>query len=284
MRFELRAFRFRFRAEGEVRFPAGKAGNTIRGALGLTSLRDHPSFVPAGRGAGPSGFADPPRPFVLRAWRLDGMTFRQGQEFHVDLHLFDLRPSTLEAFRAAMNEMARAGLGLARGVATLESVDPLGDSEGVIALPLEPLEQTVRRVRVRFVTPTEIKSGGRLVDARCFPALASRIRDRLSTLGNLFGAGPLKVDYREFARLAEQVRCVRRAIRWKSLSRRSSRTGQRHPIGGFTGEVEYEGELSRFLPYLRAAYWTGVGRHTVWGNGVIETEVRYDDSPREWNT
>ncbi len=27
--------------------------------------------------------------------------------------------------------------------------------------------------------------------------------------------------------------------------RRSSRTGQVHPIGGFIGEAEYEGELTR---------------------------------------
>jgi hypothetical protein len=27
-------------------------------------------------------------------------------------------------------------------------------------------------------------------------------------------------------------------------------------------------------PALRAAFWTGVGRHTVWGNGAIETEVQ----------
>jgi hypothetical protein len=39
------------------------------------------------------------------------------------------------------------------------------------------------------------------------------------------------------------------------------------------GEVDYEGELSEFVPYLEAARWTGVGRHTVWGNGAIEIEA-----------
>jgi hypothetical protein len=53
------------------------------------------------------------------------------------------------------------------------------------------------------------------------------------------------------------------------VTRRSSRTGQRHPIGGFTGSAEYEGDLGEFLPYLEAARWTGVGRQTVWGNGEI---------------
>jgi hypothetical protein len=33
--------------------------------------------------------------------------------------------------------------------------------------------------------------------------------------------------------------------------------------------VEYAGELGEFLPWLRAARWTGVGRQTVWGKGDL---------------
>jgi CRISPR-associated endoribonuclease Cas6 len=62
-------------------------------------------------------------------------------------------------------------------------------------------------------------------------------------------------------------------IQHVAVERRSSRTGQTHPIGGFTGFAEYEGELSEFVPYLQAAKWTGVGRQTVWGKGELEIEV-----------
>jgi len=58
----------------------------------------------------------------------------------------------------------------------------------------------------------------------------------------------------------------------REVMRRSSRTGQTHTIGGFTGSAIYAGELTEFMPFLRAAWWTGVGRHTVWGNGVIACE------------
>lgn len=53
------------------------------------------------------------------------------------------------------------------------------------------------------------------------------------------------------------------------IERRSTRTGQTHSIGGFIGEAEYEGDLREFLPFLKAAQWTGVGRQTVWGKGQI---------------
>jgi len=52
-----------------------------------------------------------------------------------------------------------------------------------------------------------------------------------------------------------------------SAARRSSRTGQTHSLGGFVGKAEYQGDLTEFVPYLRAAQWTGVGRQTAWGKG-----------------
>ena len=46
-----------------------------------------------------------------------------------------------------------------------------------------------------------------------------------------------------------------------------------HSIGGFVGEAEYEGDLAEFVPYLRVAKWTGVGRQTVWGKGEVEVRI-----------
>jgi hypothetical protein len=70
------------------------------------------------------------------------------------------------------------------------------------------------------------------------------------------------------------VRCELQRV---AVERRSSRTGQRHGIGGFIGIAEYEGDLAEFLPYLEAAHWTGVGRHCTWGNGQITTKILNSD-------
>jgi CRISPR/Cas system endoribonuclease Cas6 (RAMP superfamily) len=92
----------------------------------------------------------------------------------------------------------------------------------------------------------------------------------VSTLGELYGGGPLAIDFRAMAERAAHVRLTRHALNWEKVNRRSSRTGQIHPIGGFVGDAEYEGELAEFVPYLQAAYWTGVGRQTTWGKGVVQ--------------
>ena len=81
--------------------------------------------------------------------------------------------------------------------------------------------------------------------------------------------GALTIDFRAFGERAALVRMTRCEIEQVEVVRRSSRTGQVHPIGGFIGEAEYEGDLTEFVPFLRAAKWTGVGRQTVWGKGEI---------------
>ena len=42
---------------------------------------------------------------------------------------------------------------------------------------------------------------------------------------------------------AAAVRMTRCELQRTEVDRLSSRTGQRHPLGGFVGEAEYEGEL-----------------------------------------
>jgi CRISPR/Cas system endoribonuclease Cas6 (RAMP superfamily) len=131
----------------------------------------------------------------------------------------------------------------------------------------------VRRLRAHFETPTELKHQGRPVVRPEFAVVAARVRDRIELLRSLYGAGSLGIDFREFAERAGAVMMTGSNLREVVVKRRSSRTGQRHAIGGIVGWAEYEGDLTQYLPYLEAAHFTGIGRHTVWGNGAIRPEV-----------
>ncbi len=127
-------------------------------------------------------------------------------------------------------------------------------------------------LRVRFLTPTELK-GAAEPD---FGTLIARVRDRISTLRALYGAGPLDLDFRAFGERAGRVRMTRCELQMVKEERLSKGTGQRHSIGGFKGFAEYEGPLREFVPYLEAARWTGVGRQTVWGKGEIAVELIHE--------
>jgi hypothetical protein len=263
--FELIRLRFHFRAVESLYVPRGKAGNTLRGALGMM-LRETASpteyagiFEPKAAG-GPSGLANPPRPFVIRAAQLDGRTFLPGAAFHFDVHLFDLASDRRPLFVAAFSRLAEQGLGPGRARIELISID-----QENIAIDLAPPPVHAASIQVRFVTPTELKGAVRPE----FPILFARLRDRISTLRALYGSGPLDIDFRAMGERAARVTLSRCELTWHAAERRSSRTGQTHPLGGFTGQAEYDGDLGEFLPYLHASQWTGVGRQTVWGKGEI---------------
>jgi hypothetical protein len=164
----------------------------------------------------------------------------------------------------------------------VEQISLAGDERGAVwdggklGPLLEPCTLTLigdgipaATARVRFVTPTELKLQNTLAARPDFAVLFARIRDRLSSLRAFYGCGPLDIDFQAMGERASRVEMTRCELHDQHARRRSSRTGQVHPLGGFTGEAEYRGDLAEFLPYLRAARWTGVGRQTVWGKGEL---------------
>lgn len=302
--------RFGLRALESIYFPPGKAANVLRGGFGSTfrsiactpgcvapeTCENRASCIYAAvfepRSAdGPSGLADPPRPFVFRARHLDGLRVEPGGHFCFDAHLFDYRPATLAYFVAAFRELAIQGMGPRRGSAELVSVTAL-DHSGVpassvfaggrladtlpeaVRLPLDAIRPSVTEATLRFAAPTELSKTQRLDPPPRFDELFRRIRDRISNLRTLYGEGPLPIDFRALGERARGVTLVGSDLRAAAVERRSSRTGQQHSIGGFVGELHYAGDLTEFLPYLEAARWTGVGRHAVWGNGEMEVVSR----------
>ena len=278
--------RFHFTAVDSIHFPQGRIANLLRGgfgrilkhaacALDCESARECDrratcayalAFEPgAYPGEGPSGLRDWPRPFVFRTAHLDGATIAPGGGFHIGVNLFVTNSRMLDSFSQALAALRAEGVGPGRGKATLETVE----GTEPFRLPLVRNGLTVSRLRVRFVTPTELKGA----ETPEFGVLFARIRDRISTLRALYGPGPLEIDFKAMGERAATVSTTRCDLEHVDRERVSRRTGQRHSLGGFVGEVEYEGNLGEFVPYLEIARWTGVGRQTVWGKGEIVCEA-----------
>lgn len=197
---ELERYRFRFTALDGIRFPAGKAGNVVRGAFGL-ALRDTASaavyehlFEPkATRGEGPSGLADRPRPYVFRLPRRRGSSaLHPGEHWDVTLHLFDRSPALPGCFQDAMARWKKSGIGPGRGRLRLDGMEQL---EGAM-ISLDSWEKRVARADVHFWTPTELKVGGQVAGRPEFPILFGRLRDRIATLCSLYQGRPLEIDFR----------------------------------------------------------------------------------------
>ena len=244
--FDFYPLRFRFATCKLRDFSA----NTLRGAFGSALKKTDAEayvrfFAPKrGEGAGPSGLADPPRPFV----------FRMLGPLEVGLNVFLTREPAVELFTRVMGELG-----------TLNSVAGTEPLRLSLCVP----EPQGCRLRVHFLTPTELKGA----EQPEFGILLARIRDRVGTLRELYGNGPLTIDFKAFGERASRVAMTRCELVPVAADRTSRGTGQRHSLGGFTGVAEYEGDVAEFLPYLEIARWTGVGRQTVWGKGEIAYET-----------
>ena len=286
MTFDLCSYRFCLRARRAISFPASGPANWLRGGLGSTLRKiacaaqcpghdGHPTRECAFRSAcayarifepvsaGPSGLADPPRPFVFRASQLADRGIVPGETFWFGVNFFDTHETV-------PNDFARAFALLDE--AELECVEQCTS----ISVSLRSRLGAVDRLHVEFLTPTELKGTGNGNALRAtpeFPILFARARDRVSTLRAFYGSGPLDIDFRGMGERARSITMTKCELRTVVRQRRSSRTGQVHGIGGFTGVAEYEGDLAEFLPILEAARWTGIGRHCVWGNGEILPRV-----------
>ena len=256
--FDLFALRFHCEARAPVHFPPGETANLFRGQFGKILYRRNSAaydrfFAPVRTSGAPSGLHDPPRPFVLRVRHLDGATL---DRFHIGLNVFETNHPQIGAIREAMAEVARESLR-----AELVRVE----GQEMLHVPLAGT-YPAERIRVHFFAPTELKSAHRPE----FGSLFSRIRDRISTLRALYGSGPLTIDFQAMGERAAAIKMTGCSIRHVEAQRN---TGQRHPLGGFTGIAEYEGDLTEFIPYLEIAGYTGVGRQTVWGKGEISVET-----------
>ncbi len=255
--FDLFALRFHCAAREPVHFPTGETADLFRGQFGKILYRRNPAayarfFAPVAE-SGPSGLHDPPRPFALRVRHLDGAALHK---FHIGLNLFEINHPEIGVIQEAMAELAQESLR-----AELIRVE----GQQMLRLPLGP-SKPAQRVRVRFLTPTELKN----VEHPEFGPLFSRIRDRIGTLRALYGSGPLEIDFKAIGERAGVIRTTRCEIQNVDVKRG---TGSRHPLGGFVGVAEYEGDLTEFIPYLEIAGYTGVGRQTVWGKGEISIET-----------
>ena len=228
--------------------------NLLRGALGSAlksfSESDYQRFFAPQASTGPSGLADWPRPFV----------FRLREPGVIGMNLFATRVPVIEIFTRAMREITAIEIQGVQGRDLLRLP---------FAIATTTSAATATRVRVHFLTPTELKGA----DLPEFGILMARLRDRISTLGALWGEGALDIDFKAFGERAARVTMTRCEVAHNAAERVSKSTGQRHSLGGFTGTAEYAGDLGEFMPYLEIARYTGVGRQTVWGKGEIAYEV-----------
>jgi hypothetical protein len=240
---------------------------------------------------------DIPRPFVFRPPNGNETTARPGDSLSFDLILIGKALDYFPYFLVTFRDLGDHGIGLSRGRYRIARVS-LRNGEGhdvaeiyssndngvrpspfrltykdCCRLASERIARHASRITLRFLTPTLVKADGKIVERPELHHIVKRLRDRINALAHFYCDDILEVDFKAFGERAEAVRTVSAKVRWEDRDRRSWKTGQAHDMGGFVGDVTYEGDLAEFLPLLILGQYTHVGKYAVWGSGQYEVRV-----------
>jgi len=130
---------------------------------------------------------------------------------------------------------------------------------------------TAKHLKLRFLTPTRIRVDGDLQVSMSFSLLVRNLLRRVSLLTAVHGSTPMQVDFRGLIEQAESVRTIESNLNWCDWERYSNRQQKKMKLGGFMGDVVYEGDLlSQFLPLVAAGELLNAGAGTAFGLGRLE--------------
>ena len=130
--------------------------------------------------------------------------------------------------------------------------------------------QNVTGAVVKICTPLRIRHGGHLVKKVSFQTLIRNITNRIIAITERYGGWADQEESDRLLSLAEKVRIVNEEIKVEKLERYSNRTNGKMDFSGLIGTIEYEGNLTPFVPWLYAAQRLHIGRNTTFGMGKIQ--------------
>ncbi|MBI5142689.1 MAG: CRISPR system precrRNA processing endoribonuclease RAMP protein Cas6 [Nitrospirae bacterium] len=225
-----------------------------------------------------------PHPFVIEPSVDRRRQYEPGQELTFNLLLIGRAVEYLAYFIYAFSELGEIGIGKKLGKFELRSVTSGGimvyDAETRQVRNAEPRKLTLdlaaapeivsapMHLSVDFLTPTRIFYNKQLAATPEFHVLIRAILRRMSLLHYFHcGGDPSGWDFRGIIERAGAVEMKRNGTKWHDWERYSSRQDTRMTLGGFMGDVEYEGDIAPFLPLIRAGEALHVGKGTGFGLG-----------------
>ncbi|MCF6150622.1 MAG: CRISPR system precrRNA processing endoribonuclease RAMP protein Cas6 [Candidatus Kuenenia sp.] len=244
-----------------------------------------------------------PHPFIIEPPEEDKQVYSAGQTFSIGLILIGVAIQYLPYFVYTFDLLGENGIGRGRGKCRLKEVytaNPQGDSaliyssatrkvapfgEECIDLSqpiLSVLENgcmngaknDCKEISLRFLTPTRLKYGGKLTIDLEFHVFIRQLLRRLFLLRQYY-CNDSPVDnklpddgyHRMLIDKAFAITVKTSELRWNDWERYSRRQDTRMKLGGFVGEIVYAGDISLFIPFIKAGEILHVGKGTSFGLG-----------------
>lgn len=226
------------------------------------------------------------KPFIMYSGQMQH-SYKKGEIVEFELVLFGIAVKYLPQLILAFIEIGKSGLTPRNYKFTLHTVkDCYGDcifSDGVITgLPrniiinkfLSTDYNAIRKISMRFITPLRLTNFGDLVVNPTFEMLVKAITRRIKLIALEHCGFDPDIDHKMLIEKAKSVAVSNSTLVWKDWTRYSNRQHAKMEFGGLIGDISFEGDLSVFIPYLKAGELLHIGKNCVFGNGkYIITEL-----------
>ncbi|GAX62165.1 hypothetical protein SCALIN_C28_0369 [Candidatus Scalindua japonica] len=246
-----------------------------------------------------------PHPFVIEPALTLQRLFKKGEEITFDLVLIGKAIQYLPYFIYTFDELGRIGIGKGKGKFHLKSVtsevegsDQEERSEAAIknsiiysgeekilhnhfrvmtAKDISPLNNSLSKITIEFLTPTRMVFKERLVKELEFHHMIRTLLRRVSSLSYFHCDELLDLDFKALIEKAESITCTERKTRWYDWQRYSARQETRMKMGGFIGKTVFEGDIEEVMPLVALGEYIHVGKGTVYGLGKYKV-INNDDA------
>ena len=112
-----------------------------------------------------------------------------------------------------------------------------------------------------------MKYDGKLSSTLEFHILIRNLLRRISLLSYFHCGEELAVDFKGLIERSLEVKVEKENLSWIDWERYSNRQETKMKMGGFVGDVVFEGDLEEFLPFVLLGECTHVGKGTSFGLG-----------------
>ena len=231
-----------------------------------------------------------PHPFIIEPPKNTKTAFKSGEELAFGLVLIGKAIDYLPYFIYTFEELGKIGIGKGRGKYELVKVTSRGsgtESEGnsiysgdkkvlksnFKTLTLDDIQSPANSagISLNFTTPTRIVYDTQLTLDLEFHILIRALLRRISLLSYFHcGTDISDLDFKGIIEKSKNIETSNSSLKWYDWERYSARQDTRMKLGGFKGEVTFEGEMKDFMPFILLGEQAHVGKGTSFGLGEYE--------------
>lgn len=225
------------------------------------------------------------KPFVIYSGQMQ-RDYKKGDCIEFELTLFGKSIKYLPQFILSFIEIGKQGITSKRFRFSLYSAKDCCGNEifrdnEIIGLPKDisvgifsdSIIQA-KKATLRFLMPLRLTSFGDLVVKPSFEMIIKAITRRIKLIALEHCGFDPDIDHKMLIEKAKSVAVRNNTLVWKDWTRYSNRQHAKMEFGGLVGDISFEGDLSVFIPYLKAGELLHIGKNCVFGNGkYIITEL-----------